>query len=513
MRSRRVVLAAGTAIAIGVLAWPGPAASTGSSLGGYSASAMANVIRLEMYEPVFPLPSDPQGDFTLGYANATASPGPSTRATASYLWPGYVLGDGFDQITGRPGSTYPVQVNSRYPATESAPAKNRAQLTDGNGMSTSTDGVTTTAKVTGLGIAGPHTDLSGGLGDGLGSLTGQKPSAGQQAPPKVPVPVSATLAQLMTAENMTSTTTITVGDKLVKTTATAAASSISILHGVLGIDGFKSSTTITSDGKKATATGSVRIGGLTIAGIEIGLGDKGVLTGDGKAVKLPELPKSATDAITKLGVTIAAAPVERKVEAAAGSYSATALVITIDTATLKDAINGPLGAIVKLLGPDAATNLAPLLQLKPKFVINLGQVTANTSATPAYVYPSGGGSSTPPPSGPTGSPGGTGGGSYGGNGGFGSGTGSTGGFDGGTGSTGGFDGGTGTGSGTTPVGAQPTGFNLPTLGTVPKFLVLLGLVLAAAFAWLLQTAGGSLLGGAAPCRFGLSKGVPNLREG
>lgn len=510
---RSTWLAGAAATALGVLAWPGPAASADTSLGGYTADAQASVVHLELYEPVIPIPSEPQGDFSLGYTHSQVSSGPSTRATASYLWPGTVIGDGFDQLTGKPGATYPVQTNSRYPATSDAPAKNAVQITDGNGMETQTDGYHTKAHVAGLGIAGPNTNLLGGLGKGLGSLSGKKTKTPKS--PDVPVPVSGTLAELVTADNMTSTTDVVVADKLVTTTATAAASTISILHGLLDIDGFSVTTAITSDGKKATSTGTVHIGSLSIAGTQLGLGNKGALVGKGQSVKLPKLPASATAALTKLGVTLTVTPVAKKVDGATGTYDAQGLVVTIDTATLKGALNGPLNAIVTLLGPKAATQLAPLLQLQPKLVINIGDISASTSASPAYVAPPPGGGTTPPPTGggttPTTGSGGTvgstgfGGGSTGGGGFTGGGT--------GTGTTGGSTGNTGTSGGTPATPVAQAGFTLPPLGTVPKVLVLVGLVIAGAIGWVLQTAGGTLLGGAAPCRFGLSKGVPNLRKG
>jgi hypothetical protein len=43
-------------------------------------------------------------------------------------------------------------------------------------------------------------------------------------------------------------------------------------------------------------------------------------------------------------------------------------------------------------------------------------------------------------------------------------------------------------------------------------MILGALVVAGGIGWVLQTMGGSLLGGAAPCQYGLRKGVPNLRK-
>ena len=489
--TRRKWAAGCTAAGLLALCWPGTAGAD-SSLGGYTVASSASVIHVEVFEPVLPLPASPQGDFSIGYTQASADSGPTTRALASYLWPGSVIGDGFDQLTGKPGSMYPVQVNSRYPVTSTAPAKNTAQLTDGNGMTTSTDGATTAANVTGLGIAGPDVNLLGGLGAGLGQLSG-KPSK-VKTPPDVPVPVSSTLAALVTAKGITSNSTIKVSDKSVTSTSTAAAADISILHNVIGLEGVKVTNTITSDGTKTTTTGSATIGALTIAGVKIGLTDGGLQIGS-SAIKLPALPTSLTGLLKQLGVEISVAPVTKTASGGTGTFNGQALVISIDTTPLKTALNGPLSMLINLLGTTAATNLAPLIQLSPRIVLKLGEATTNLSASPPYNGGSGGGF--------------TGGGT--------------------TGNTGGSSGGgvisnpgqvvgipaqpqtqpSNPGSSNQP---QAASFKLPGLGTMPRFLIVGAIIIAAAIGWVMRAAGGLLLGGGSTCGLGLSTGIPDLRK-
>jgi hypothetical protein len=494
-------LAAGGAVAATVLLWPGPVASADPALGGYEATASATVVHAEVYDPTIPIPSEPQGDLSVGYSKSNVESGPTTRALASYLWPGVVLGDGFDQLTGVPGTKYPVQVNSRYPATSDAPAKNAVQFTDGNGMSTSSDGFTTKSSVTGLGLAGPDTDVLGGIGTGLDQLGGKSPSPSAQAP--APLPVSAALATLVTAKHVTSSSTVTVADKTVTSTAHAAASDVELLGGLIAIHGVDVSSQVVSDATKATLTGAATIGGVTIAGQKVALDDKGVnIAGTGAA--LPGLPATLTSLLKTVGIELSSLPVTRSTSGPQGELGAKVLVITVDTAPLKTALNGPLAAVLKLLGPEAEQQLAPLIGLGPKIVLTIGTADATASASPEFV--SGGGGTS-------------GGGASGGGGssdtGSGGGTGDSGGSGGDTG-TGGGTGGNGPSGGSSGTGAvnlQPAGLTLPGLGAVPRMMILGALTFAGIVGWGLRQAGGFLLGGDRSCAFGLRTGVPDLRKG
>jgi hypothetical protein len=507
---RTLVLFGGAALA--VLAWPGPSAAD-TSLGGYSGVAQAEAIRIQIFEPTIPIPTDPgkpQIDGGIAYTKSNTDTGPVTRATSSYLWPGDTIGDGFGALVGNDKAQYAIQVNSRYPETATSPAKNAAQLTDGNGMTTSTDGFNTQASVTGLGIAGPGTDLLGGIGKGLRNLPGignPTASPGKDLP-SLPLPVGQMLAALATVQNVHSDSSVVVGQKSVTSTAHAYMSNISLLGGLINIDSMRVTSTTVSDGKTAKTSGSIRPGAVTVAGTDLGLVGKGVQLGD-SSTKLPDLPSAVTDLLSKIGVEIDYAPSTRTADGATAALASDALVVSIDTQPLKTALNvgglvGPLQDLISKI-PHIGSTLGPLLGLGPKIVIRIGDVYSTATAAPAYVGPTG------PPTGGNPTPGG--------------------GHTGGGGNPvvppvntgGGTPINTGPGvplpsqstPGTTTPGTttQPSAFTLPGLGDVPKALIIGGLALAVVAGWLFRVFSGFILGGAGSCAHGLATGVPDLRKG
>lgn len=500
-RTKQSLALLGTAT-VATLMWPGPT-SADTSLGGYSGTAQAEAIRIEIFEPVIPIPATPQIDGGIAYTKASTDTGPVSRGTASYLWPGDVVGDGFNQLVGNEKAQYPIQVNSRYPATQGAPAKNTAQLTEGNGMTTSTDGFNTKATTTGLGISGPNTDLLSGIGQGLQNLPGMggKSSASPTKVPDLPVPVGPLLAGLATVQNVKSISTVAVGAKSVTSSAQTYLSEVTLLGGLITIDGMKTKATTVSDGKKATTTGSIDAGVVKIAGMDLGLSGSGLELG-GSSVKLPAVPDSVMKVLEKIGISFRFAPTSRKVDGAGGSLASAGLEVTIDTQPLKSALNlgglvGPLQDLIQKI-PKLGSQIAPLLGLGPKIVFRIADVQTAATAAPAYSGPL---PSVPPPGGNVG---GGGGGSVNG---------------GGAGvpinpGTGGFPSQNPTGpTGTTSPVTQPASFALPGLGTIPRLIILGALVLAGVFGWLFRSVGGFILGGGRNCAYGLSTGVPDLRKG
>jgi hypothetical protein len=477
---------------------PVPAARADTSLGGYDATATASAVRVMVFEPSLPLPAEPQGDLSIGYTRSSTGTGPSARALASYLWPGDALGDGLGVLMSNEALDYPVKVSSKYPATPDAPAENTAQLTDGNGMTTSADGSATTSTVTGLGVTG--TNLGSGIGTGLCELlTDSCPEAPETpAPVEVPEP----LALAVTMGHVRSQSTVTLKDHGIASAAHTRASGISLLGGLITIDSLDVRAEAESNGTKAETSGTSAISGLEIAGQKVRLGDEVEL--GGTATDPPDLP---LDALKDLGLTVEYLPTTNEVDHATGHLAAQGLTITVDIATLRDALRltGAGDPLAPVLGqiPQLGPLLVGLAQLGSKIEIAVGDVSASAKANPAYVPP-------PPtddgtddetdqedPSG-----GGSGHGSVAG--------------------TGGSVPDPGPAvpvspdpgsipvdtAPTTPVAATP----LPGLDRVPSLLLLGALVLAGAIGWVFRTFG-ILLMGSPTCPMGLASGVPDLRKG
>jgi len=480
---RLLIVATVVGISTPLISPASPAAA--SSLGGYNANAEAASVRIAIYDPAIPIPAEPQVDASIGLARANTSTGPSSRALASYLWPGDAIGDGLGVLAGNEAMDYPVKVNSKYPASDSAPATNAVQLTDGNGMATSANETTTRATVAGLGLG---SNLASGTGQGLCALLKQTcptPEVGMELPPE--------LASAASMEKVKSQSTVELGEDSITATARSTVSGLSLLAGMITVDSIDMTSTARSDGTRATNSAHAKVVGLRVAGHAVDLGDPVSIEGD--ETPAPNEPIDLAD----LGIKVEYLTNAGKVDGAVASRGVQGLTITVDVAVLGKVLGGDAlsGALAPVIGdiPNLGPLLVGLLRLGSKIVITVGDVRTSVNAAEAYIgpdyaptdddfEPSPPGSASVDPDG-------------------------------------GFPGlvpgdvvpGVAPPTVTqTPTDLAPVVFQFPGLGRTPSLLILLGLAAAGLFGWLFRAVGAFVMGGD-DCQLGLSVGVPNLREG
>ena len=570
--------AAAAAVALGVLAtpavWAGPApaapapspADGGSApgLGGWTISASAAPLTMEIYDPKIPIPAQPGKpnlEFDISYTRASYGSGPTGAATASFLWPGDAIAFGLGQLFNSPNVKYPVLTNVQYPgATPDAtmqpvPGSYMQSHTDANG-STSVSSFGLPLPGTGPSLPGssptsdpssaPSSSSGGLLGGGLiggGLIGGAQPQ----------LPDLGSLIKFLTGqsalvdiqgERSQSSTTVTNGKAVA--TAESDAGKLLILGGLIEFDGLKVTSQSTSDGVKGTSTGNVDYGSMSVAGVNFGITANGIQTPFG-LIALPQLPDAMNQVLAPLGISVALPAAGDVSKDTAGEMFSHGLQVTIDTAKLKAML--PLTPVLNQLFaqiPPSLTSGLPaplpsivqtLPQLAPKIVLTIGSAKSKADASPAIDL-SGGGTTGGTSSGQSSSTGGSGSSTSGGTtttGGSGTSGTSGGGTSGGTvggGSVGGGTGGGTVGGGTTGGGttggtaggatgstAQPSPPMQNTaskvtpaaFGGLPGQLLLGAAVVACVAAWGLRKYSTLLFGGSG-CEAGHTTGVPDLRE-
>jgi len=443
---------------VAALVVPAPApAQVPRGIGGFNLDTQASLVSVRLVGPAGPV------DLKLASTHATSGTGPAGQASASWLWPGDTAGNSLAALVGEQPEAYPVQVSARHPA---GPPEQKQELAPGSGMSASSDASGTRA---GVGLAGLTTPAQESALPGL--------LAPPAAPPAPGVPVSPGLAALMNAKAVTSMSETSTAAGSVSAQSHTTASSVTLLGGLVSIDGLDVRSVATSTGSAATADGGSTMAGVTIAGQRL------PVDGAGAGV-----PKELTDTLAGLGISVATAPVTRTVQGASGTSRARALTITVDTLPLRNGLAGLLAPVTGLLPAD---QLAPLLALAPQLVFVVGDAQAAANASPGSgppgfnpvfpVFPSfpsipyvpGSGLPVPP-------------------------------------------------SSVSPQPAAPApdkadvpvaSAAMPTLGSVPRALVMGALTFAAALGWALQRSGGFLMTRGGSCAHGLTTGVPDLRKG
>ncbi len=490
---------------------------------GFQTHAVATPLRIEVHEPAIPIPADPELELNFSYTRVDSSSGPTGSARASAMWPGDAIGEGlktFGQQLGLPGALtdggYPVQINSASPGDTASATQ---EFFPGNTGTVSSNQSTSVAKV-GYGTSGdvasgdagdgttpaptnPLTALTKGDLSGLGSLLSGTQTAGPGAPQPTASPLGA-LSLLVNAGGMESISSTNYGadQDSVVSQATARLGSISLLAGIVKLDGVEVVAKTTSNiagGAKTSHT--VTIGGMTIAGQKFAFTGTGFVVA-GKPTAIPGLPDTAAGALKALGISFALGKVTDTKTGPSGEVAAEGLRITIETKPLLSKLPKlPLDQLITKLPnlPGQASILKGLLlalaQATPRVDLVLGSVDAQAATVaPISIGGTGGGgtvsspgSSLPPPStvpiatGPT--------------------------------------------SAETPPLAQGSGQTvtpainplsatpgLPPLGSIPTLLLLGGLLLALGGGWYLRRAGLLLFGGATTCAHGLKAGIPDLRK-
>lgn len=538
-----------------------------AAFSGYSSAAWATPLRIEIYEPTIPIPSEPQAEVMLAYTRADTSSG-SGKSRATWLWPGDALGEGlktFVEQLGLPAvlgaAGYPVQTNAEFPggpefeALEPVPglltmrsSASADQVAGRVGFTTDQDVERPdlaaesgpgddTAEQSGAGTrvggGGLLTGLLGGLRSGtalsdplglLSSVLGGSqqgvsmsgPLGGARAETgSNPIPA---LPGLIEVDGLTSVSRTDTGDDQIGTTARASLGDVSLLGGLVELEGVSVASRTVADGQEGKGSGRATVGLVRIAGIEFGFDDKGPVVPGGNP-GIPGLPDDPLQALNALGISLKMPKTTRKVDGTTAEVVTRGMELTIDLALLRPILSRlPLQQLLDPIPfPEEAAILKSLLgalpNLAPKVVVTLGTARSKTATVQGIELPSIGDPDDLPdgsvsdgdtPTDPGLDPGTDAGAPP-----LDSGTGDLGGAVGEGSAPGGAsnDAGTGELTETTPLGS-----GLPPLNTIPGALMFGGLAAASVLGMWLRRIGLAALGGAGSCSHGLDTGLPDLRK-
>lgn len=541
---RRPALSLAAATLVGtVLPWsttPAAHAAAGDpAFSGFSTSAAAAPVRIELYEPTIPLPASPQAELNFAYSTVEADSS-SSHGRASWLWPGDPAGEGLKTIMEQAGAKdlateYPLQVNSSSPSGESSQADEPFPFT----VMRTAAGPERTVATAGVSPDGTTQDPEEGDGGGGGTpsppgqpplpvpgapglpatsgspagdqlqafgqaITGQQSAAAgtstSDADPGAPG-LPPELTALVDFTGYTSTSETRTGADRIATSSRSAVSDVELLGGVITIADVHGRTLTTSNGAKGKPSGRAGYGTLAIAGNEFTIGPDGVAA-SGRQQAIPGLPDNAAAALAQLGVTLTVPKPTYTREGDQATSAVEGLRVEIDTAQLRSKLDSvPFDQIVGAV-PDETGQLKSLLgaavHLSPRFVITLGTATSQVDTVQGIELP------TVPTTDP--GAGGAAGGSTGGGSGSGAATSASG------------------ASAAAPPGSagpaadgdlgdvQPVAAGLPPLFSIPGVLLFGGLALATVAGSYARKIGALALGGAGFCSHGLESGLPDLRK-
>jgi hypothetical protein len=329
---------------------------------GFSVTSSAAPVTMRFFEPTIPLPVEPgqpQFEMTAGFAHTSLAAGPVSRAVSSAFWPGFGVGDGWGTFQGEfggdPDSTYPARASAQYP---SGPDEEEVELPNGAGMSASARGLDVRAEV----------DY-----------------------------VSELVPDLIRAGTMRSVTTSTVEDGLAVAGARSVVEELSILGGMVRLDGLRVDLQATSDGVTGEESGTFAVKGLEVLGTEFVVDSEGARVDeeedeDGERdspMGAPLNMRGDLDLQDLVGVRVELVNTEDgdedDEEGAGAAHEVEGLRITLDFDPLISAARDlPIRDVISQLPSEIQEQLLLVLGLTTKVEIGLGSASVASEATEPF---------------------------------------------------------------------------------------------------------------------------------
>jgi hypothetical protein len=353
--------------------------TTGTALGGYTITSLAEAVTAQYEQPNFPVPATPSLEFDEGYASTQDNSGPTGSATASSLYPGQVVADSGPQLALLapgvplpPAPIWPIQAASEYPETP-------------NSANTDNTGVNMDASSTASGNTASAT-----LGD-------DNPTAGSSSTdPSITAPTGsgnpfAADSSLIGIGALSATSTSQAPSVTATAEASATDTGISILGGFINIGSVTSTATAASNGTTGTLTGSTEVQNMTIAGVPVTVDANGI-EADGQAAPLSLPISSINTLLNELGISIAMTNATDKTNGPSASRTLQGLTFTIDLKTLDSAAN----EFASLLPSSFTSQLPVALPDDQQLTLELAPVSVSSTASPPFTANSGNTGATAP---------------------------------------------------------------------------------------------------------------------
>lgn len=408
-RALRGMRALGAAlILVGALA-AGAGAQEELKVFGYLTATEATPFAIEYNQPSFGIPATPTFELRFMHSAAEADSGPSSHALSSALWPGDIIGSAppslvYDQFI-KPFVVQPLIDGAPSPLSDVL-----AEIDEGvaegwrEGFE---DAPSYPIKAETLYPQGPEdqrTDLGAGIG--------MRSSAAERGAEAVTTASRAGFPGLVGADHMNSSAFSGIRDGVSVSEAVTTGQNVTLLGGIVSLEGFTSTLTAVSDGVEATLDGSLLINGLTLTypndsgGTEtvelVRVDDDGVVIGGEGAFTWEDARSFFEEQLEPHGITIEVEEADQTLSGAMAEKAITGLSITMDSRALSamremlpdpvrewltSPADSPIGPVYDELPPSLAGLVDSVVQLDQSLTLVLGTVSVSSAASPPFELP------------------------------------------------------------------------------------------------------------------------------